>query len=145
MTEVGEVARLQAGVRLLLQRKGRGDPVQHRECFHFRSGARWMPLQHGEEVFDQADSVWAYDRAGYGEARQPAVPTEYGAGLLPEGDEVGEPVAAWRVEFVLGADRVGHQVEEVLAGLDVAVQRGCAGAKLGAATTGIWPVSRSLA
>ena len=82
-------------------------------------------------MFHQADPVWAHDRAGHDQARQPAVTAEYGAGLSPEGDEVGEPVAGGRGVLVLLGRRVGHQVEQILAGLDVAVERGRAGAELG--------------
>jgi hypothetical protein len=90
VAEVGEVARLQAGVSLLLQREGRGDPAQLLECLHLRPDAPPDALQQGEEVLEQCGSVWADDRASHGEPCRPAVAGKDNAGLLPEDDEAGD-------------------------------------------------------
>jgi hypothetical protein len=70
------------------------------------------------------DGSWAdADAAGH-EVEQPGVAAVGVAQLVGERDEVGPPVPGrWPAQVELARDGVGHELQQLVAGVDVAVQR----------------------
>nr|WP_234995858.1 hypothetical protein [Streptoalloteichus hindustanus] len=100
----------------------RGDRGQHRERLQLRRLRRGVVREDVEDVFEQRHAVRPEGRPGDDQGGQPRVPQHDQPGLVADRDEVGDPVAVARAEVVLRARRVDHQVEQVVAGGDVAVE-----------------------
>ena len=82
-------------------------------------------------MLEEVDGVRPDAGCRHGAVRQPRVPAVDVASLEADVDEVGQPVAGRLGEPVLARDVVGHEIEQLLAVLHVAVEAPGAGVQLG--------------
>ena len=132
VAEVGGVALLpgRAAAELVLDEQC-GGGVEDGEGFQLGGKASGVRGQRFQDVLEQDEAVGAEHGPGDEQGRQPRVTPHDRACLLADGEEVGEPVAGRRREDILRTRGVDHQVEQVLPGIDVAVQGRRAGPELG--------------
>ena len=133
-SQSGDQVRLydRLGQRRLEPAVHEGEAVDEREELHLLLGAELGPGQQPEEVVDVAQRVGPPHRRAVHDRGQPVVPLDEIPALAGQVRDGRPRIGRWRARIdVLGGGLVDHQLDQVVLGGDVVVQRHGADAEFG--------------